>query len=223
MKLSGGGFEPCYNAQAGVDAPTMLVVATGLTQALNDKQKVTPMIKTLQDQQARLGNVKTLIADTGFGSESNVNAWSQAGIEPLIAQARQDHHPHWRERFTEPSALQADATAMQAMAHRLKTQAGKAAYALRQANGGARLWHHQVGDGVQTVLAARFAQSQWRMESGLPGLECQAHGRAASKRSITQGNVGRGTRNLENQVKTAYFLSRPKAGQTFQPLCPTGC
>jgi hypothetical protein len=125
------------------------------------KQQVTPMIKTLQDQQARLGNVKTLIADTGFGSESNVNACSQAGIELLIAQARQDHYPHWRERFTKPSALQADATAMQAKAHRLKTQAGKAAYALRQANGGARLWHHQVGDGVQAVLTAWIAQSQW--------------------------------------------------------------
>ncbi len=50
MKVSGGGFEQCYNAQAAVDAQTMLVVATGLTQAPNDKQQVTPMIKTLQDQ-----------------------------------------------------------------------------------------------------------------------------------------------------------------------------
>jgi len=132
MRVSGDGFEQCYNAQAGVDAATMLVVATGLTQAANDKQQVTPMIKTLQDQAARLGTVTTLIADTGFGSEGNVNACSQVGIEPLIAQARQDHHPHWRERFTEPAPLQADATPMQAMTHRLKTQAGKAAYALRK-------------------------------------------------------------------------------------------
>ena len=35
MKVSGGGFEQCYNAQAGVDSVTMLVVATGLTQAPN--------------------------------------------------------------------------------------------------------------------------------------------------------------------------------------------
>ena len=132
MKVSGGGFEQCYNAQAGVDAPTMLVVATGLTQAPNDKQQVTPMIKTLQDQQARLGRVTTLIADTGFCSESNVNACMQAKMEPLIAQARQDHHPHWSERFTEPAPLQADATPMQAMAHRLATKTGKAAYALRK-------------------------------------------------------------------------------------------
>jgi hypothetical protein len=31
MKVSGGGFEQCYNAQTAVDALTMLVVATGLT------------------------------------------------------------------------------------------------------------------------------------------------------------------------------------------------
>lgn len=132
MKVSGGGFEQCYNAQAAVDAATMLVVATGLTQAPNDKQQVAPMIKTLQDQQALLGAVTTLIADTGFCSESNVNACSQAGIEPLIAQTRQDHHPHWSERFTEPAPLQVNATPMQEMAHRLKTQTGRAAYALRK-------------------------------------------------------------------------------------------
>lgn len=132
MKVSGGGFEQCYNAQAGVDAATMLVVATGLTQALNDKQQVQPMIKTLQDQQERLGSVTTLIADTGFCSDDNVNACKQAGMEPLIALARQDHHPHWRERFTEPAPLPENATPMQAMAHRLKTRAGKAVYALRK-------------------------------------------------------------------------------------------
>ena len=132
MKVSGGGFEQCYNAQAGVDAATMLVVATGLTQAPNDKQQVQPMIKTLQDQQERLGSVTTLIADTGFCSDDNVNACKQAGMEPLIALARQDHHPHWRERFTEPAPLQVNATPMQAMAHRLKTRAGKAVYALRK-------------------------------------------------------------------------------------------
>ena len=48
MPVSGGGFEQCYNAQAGVDAQTMLVVATALTQVPNDKQQVQPMLKVLQ-------------------------------------------------------------------------------------------------------------------------------------------------------------------------------
>jgi transposase len=104
MPVSGGAFEQCYNAQAAVDAHTMLVVATTLTQAPNDKQQVQPMLQVLQAQAAKLGDVKTLIADTGYCSENNVKACEQAGMEPLLSVARQDHHPQWRARFTEPAA-----------------------------------------------------------------------------------------------------------------------
>jgi hypothetical protein len=132
MKVSGGGFDQCYNAQAGVDADTMLVVATTLTQAPNDKQQVQPMIKVLQEQAPKLGEAKTMIADTGYCSENNVKACEAANMVPSIAVARQDHHPHWSARLAEPEPLKADATPMQAMAHRLATLAGKAAYALRK-------------------------------------------------------------------------------------------
>lgn len=132
MKVSGGGFEQCYNAQAAVDAATMLVVATTLTQAPNDKNEVQPMIKVLQEQAPKLGDVQTLIADTGYCSEKNILACDRAKMEPLIALARQDHHPHWSERFTEPEPLKLDATPMQAMVHRLATKAGRAAYAMRK-------------------------------------------------------------------------------------------
>jgi transposase len=132
MPVSGGGFDQCYNAQAGVDADTMLVVASTLTQAPNDKKEVTPILNVLQEQADKLGAASTLIADTGYSSENNVNACEEAKIVPLIAVARQDHHPHWRERFTEPAPVQADATPMQAMTHRLTTLAGRAAYATRK-------------------------------------------------------------------------------------------
>lgn len=132
MPVAGGGFEQCYNAQAGVDPETMLVVATTLTQAPNDKQQVQPMIKVLQDQAPQLGDALTLIADTGYCSENNVKACVDAKIEPLLSVARQDHHPHWRARFTEPAPLVGAATPMQAMLHRLSTIAGKAAYAVRK-------------------------------------------------------------------------------------------
>ena len=132
MPVAGGGFEQCYNAQAAVDADTMLVVATTLTQAPNDKREVQPMLKVLQEQQAKLGTATTLVADTGYCSENNVNACEAAKIVPLIAVARQDHHPHWSERFTEPAPLKADATPIEAMTHRLATLAGRAAYAIRK-------------------------------------------------------------------------------------------
>jgi hypothetical protein len=52
----------------------MLVVATSLTQAPNDKQQVQLMIKVLQEQAPKLGDVQTLIADTGYCSEKKVVA-----------------------------------------------------------------------------------------------------------------------------------------------------
>ena len=132
MPVSGGGFEQAYNAQAAVDATSMLVVATGLTQAPNDKEQVTPMLQTLRRQAPQLGSATTLIADTGYCSEKNILACVAADITPLIAVAREDHHPHWSERHTEPPALVEGATPLQTMAHQLKTLAGAAAYALRK-------------------------------------------------------------------------------------------
>lgn len=132
MPVSGGGFEQTYNAQAAADTETMLVVATGLTQAPNDKEQVKPMLETLVAQNLRLGKITGLIADTGFCSETNITACETAGITPLIAVAKENHHPNWRERHSEPPALPENATPVQTMAHRPKTKAGRALYALRK-------------------------------------------------------------------------------------------
>lgn len=132
MKVAGGGFEQCYNAQAVVAAESMLVVATGLTQVGNDKEQVKPMLEVIATLPATLGKVDCLLADTGYCSKDNLAACEQAEIEPFIAVAREDHHPGWRERHTEPEPLAADATPMRKMAHKLKTQAGRKRYALRK-------------------------------------------------------------------------------------------
>jgi hypothetical protein len=42
MPVAGGGFEQCYNAQAVVAADSLLVVATDVVQAPNDKQQLHP-------------------------------------------------------------------------------------------------------------------------------------------------------------------------------------
>lgn len=132
MKVAGGGFEQCYNAQAMVDTETMLIVVSEVTQAANDKQQVEPMIDKLRALPAGLNAPATFLADTGYFSADNVDTCRQAGIEPLIAVGREGHHPHWKERFTEPAPLAADASAVDTMKHTLKTQAGKKRYALRK-------------------------------------------------------------------------------------------
>jgi len=134
MVVAGGGFEQCYNAQAVVDTETMLVMVPQVTQAANDKQQVVSMVEPLQALPAGLNQPDQLIADAGYFSEANVDACEAAGIEPLIAVKRDEHHPHYSERFSEPPELPANPTPVQRMTHRLKTGAGKAAYALRKSS-----------------------------------------------------------------------------------------
>jgi transposase len=132
MKVSGGGFDQCYNAQAVVDTESMLILASHVTQATNDKEQITPMVAKVQANLEGVNRPTIWLADTGYYSEKNVGACVAAGIEPLIAVKREAHHPDWRERFTEPAPLADDATPLETMKHNLKTRAGRAAYALRK-------------------------------------------------------------------------------------------
>jgi transposase len=132
MPMPGGGFEQCYNAQAAVVAGSLLIVATDVVQASNDKQQVTPMLEKLGALPEELGAIETLLADTGYFSEANVQACVAAEIDPLIAMGRQPHHPPLAERFAPAAPPPNNPTALAAMAHRLKTPEGRTLYALRK-------------------------------------------------------------------------------------------
>ena len=132
MKVAGGGFEQCYNAQGAVDTESLLVIAPHVTQAGNDKEQVAPMVAKIKVLSEGLNAPATLLADSGFFSEKNVETCRLAQIEPLIAVGRDEHHPHWRNRFEEPAPLTGPASHVEQMKHALKTKAGRAAYALHK-------------------------------------------------------------------------------------------
>jgi transposase len=132
MPVAAGGFEQCYNAQAVVAAGSLLVVAGDVVQAPNDKQQVQPMLGELAALPGKLGKAETLLADTGYFSEANVDACAAAGIDPLIAQGRQSHYAPLSERAAADPPASKNPTPAEAMAHRLQTKAGKALYALRK-------------------------------------------------------------------------------------------
>jgi len=132
MPVPGGGFEQCYNAQAVVAAGCLLVVATDVVQATNDKQQIEPMLGQLAVLPPELGQVETLLADTGYFSEANVQACAAAGIDPLIALGRQPHHPPLAARVAPDPPPPDQPTPLEAMAHRLQTQEGRKLYALRK-------------------------------------------------------------------------------------------
>jgi transposase len=128
MPVAGGGFEQCYNAQAAVAAGSMLVVAVDVVQAPNDKQQIEPMLGKIGALPEELGEVETLLADTGYFSTANVEACEKAGIEPLIAMGRQPHHPPLQERFETSPPAPENPTPVEAMAE----DAGRTLYALRK-------------------------------------------------------------------------------------------
>jgi transposase len=132
MPVAGGGFEQCYNAQAMVAAGSLLVVANDVVQAPNDKQQLRPMLGKVAALPEELGKAETLLADTGYFSEANVQVCAAAGIEPLIAMGRQPHHPSLAERFASAPPSPDNPTPVEVMAHRLKTPEGKKLYGLRK-------------------------------------------------------------------------------------------
>ena len=87
----------------------MLVVATDVVQAPNDKQQIDPTRDKLKALPAALGETETLLADVGYFSGANVEACAKAGVAPVIAMGRQPHHPLLAERFApvNPTAVEA--------------------------------------------------------------------------------------------------------------------
>ena len=138
MKVQGQGFEQCYNAQLAVDMDSRLIVASGLTQEVNDKQQVVPMLEKLRALPPELGTVQALVTDNGFMSEANVRACAVSEAEdatpiaPLIALGRESHHADLMQRFGPDLLGPAPQDPLAAMAHRLKTREGRARYALRK-------------------------------------------------------------------------------------------
>ena len=129
MEVAGGGFEQCYNAQAVVAAGSLLVVATDVVQAPNDKQQLEPMLGKLGALPDELGKAETLLADNGISARPMCRPVWPAGIDPLIAMGREPHHPTLDERFARRRRRRKNPTPVEAMAHRLKTPEGKKLYA----------------------------------------------------------------------------------------------
>jgi transposase len=127
-----GDFEQAYNAQVAVDTTSMLVIAEHVSQNTNDKLELKPALDSIDTLPKDLGSVDTLLADSGYFSETNVESCESKDITPYISPGRESHNQPLMERFSEPPPLPDDADAVTKLKHRLKTVAGKAIYAMRK-------------------------------------------------------------------------------------------
>jgi transposase len=134
---SGQHFEQAYNAQAAVDEQ-MLIVGERVSVAPNDKEELAPTVAAISPVVAE--EVKAVLVDSGFYSEAAVAAVEQrpeggpTGVKVYAAVEKHCHHKTVADLLPqpEPAAPGPEASAKEVMAHRLKTQTGKALYKLRK-------------------------------------------------------------------------------------------
>ncbi len=130
MKTSDGSFHYCYNAQTVADDAHQVIVATRLTNRSADCPEFTSMLDEVERNCG--ARPRQVLADAGYFSEDNVAAAATGrDIDALIATGRLKHDE------TPPAAprgrIPKNATPKQRMARKLRTKAGRAAYARRKA------------------------------------------------------------------------------------------
>ena len=130
-RSGGGGFDQCYNAQAAVDTDSMLIVGASLTNSPVDVRQLAPMLDELSTR-PDLGRPSRVLADAGYFSQANTEHSHARGVEPLIARRRDQHYTPWLDRLVEPLPIDEAASPVDWMAHRLRTQEGRALYGLRK-------------------------------------------------------------------------------------------
>ncbi len=186
MPAAGGTFEQAYNAQAGVDLSTMLIVENHVTQHPNDKQEIQTTLENLISLPDQLGTVDTLVADSGYFSEANLDKCAAEQITPYIAVNREKHNIPLEERFAQPEPLPEEADVLTRMKHRLKTSEGKKIYAQRKSTVRTAIRHYQGHYGLSTIFPSRVRDGQRRMEFSLYGLQLKKN---VCPRSLSDLNV----------------------------------
>ena len=123
-----GSFVQGYNAQAAVDSTAQIIVAAEITQETTDNHQLVPMLSQVEQNLGRKPQAAS--ADAGYWSEANATDESVAGIDLHIATGR-DKREQTIEIESEPPSVQA--TAKEAMRHKLRTEAGRSIYKMRKA------------------------------------------------------------------------------------------
>lgn len=128
---SSDGMVQAYNAQGAVDCASRLMLAADASQRPTDRTLLPATIDACKNLPSSVGTVTEILADAGYFSGTNIEACRAAQLVPYIATGRESHAGGLR-RFYEPAALDANASAMDCMKHRLPTKAGRAIYGERK-------------------------------------------------------------------------------------------
>jgi len=122
MKRAGGGFDAGYNAQTAVDDTAHIIVAAELTNCASDAAQLPTMLQAVKDNLGVLP--KQALADTGYKSEVVFESLAGSGCDLVVALGREG------KQATRFDPQRSPHTA--AMATKLQTDEGKAAYRRRK-------------------------------------------------------------------------------------------
>ena len=122
MKRAGGGFDASYNAQTAVDEQAHIIVAAELTNCGSDAGELPAMLQAVKDNLGVLP--EQVLADTGYKAEAVFEALADSGCDLVVALGRESKTPLYFDPQRSPHTA--------AMAAKLKTDEGKAAYRKRK-------------------------------------------------------------------------------------------
>ena len=133
IMMGADGFVQGFNAQAAVEPTMQLIVAQQVTQAVNDKEQLIPMVGVIEQQSGQ--RPAAILADNGYCSDKNLEFLESADepenkIEGFIATGKSKHGEH--RLPVKPGPLPKGATRVDRMKKKLQTKAGKAVYAARK-------------------------------------------------------------------------------------------
>ena len=162
----------------------MLIIGQHVSQNTNDKQEVSPALAVLSCLSGGLGRIAKAAADSGYLSKDNTQQFEKTGIEPYMPNGRQHHNPTLEERFAKAPEAPKDPDSVEAMAHRMKTEAGKKILCPTQIYRRTRVWDYQRSHGLSSFYATWFRRSARRVGAGVYGVQ--------SKTSLRLGFLNKG-------------------------------
>jgi transposase len=121
-------FTQAYNAQAGVDCDSQVIVCADVTQQANDKQQLVPMLDQIEEN---LGEIPDrALADAGYFSEEAVESVANGFTEPYVPRGRKKHSdpPEPPPRGRIPKKI----SVVERTQRKLKTKPGQEVYSKRK-------------------------------------------------------------------------------------------
>ncbi len=125
-----GSFEQSYNAQIAVDSEGQIIVAAGLTQEVNDKQQLVPMLTAVKENLDQLPEKVT--ADAGYFSAAAVTNEAISSVDLYVTPDSGKKTEAETELLPAAPPTEADQVVIEQMRAKLKTAAGRAVYKQRK-------------------------------------------------------------------------------------------